>query len=62
MNIPSTYENVVAIVERSGGNESVGNMWLDTKIFSKETPISKIIAWADTSNSSSGKLIITIAE
>ena len=26
---------VVAIIEKSRGNESVGDMWLETKIFDK---------------------------
>jgi hypothetical protein len=53
------YKRVIAIKERSAGNESVGSMWLETKSFDKETPISKIVKWADTSD---GKLIITIDE
>lgn len=52
------YQRIVAISERSAGNESVGDMWLETKTFDKETPISKIIDWSNPS----GKLIITIDE
>lgn len=51
------YQNVIAIKERSAGNEQVGDMWLETKSFPKETTISEIIKWA---KGCSGKLIITI--
>jgi len=53
------YENVIAIIERTAGNETVGSMWLETKSFHKNTPISEIIEW---SKSCDGKLIITIDE
>ena len=55
------YNFVVAIGEKSGGNESVGDMWLETKTFHKETPIREIIQWAKDMHIS-GKLIITIGE
>ena len=51
------YERVVATKERSVGNDSVGDMWIETKSFDKHTPIYKIIDWA---KDCSGKLIITI--
>ena len=51
------YKKVIAIKEQSAGNESVGDMWLETKSFSKDTPIHEIISWA---SGASGKLIITI--
>jgi len=53
------YKRVVAIQERSAGNDSVGDMWLDTKTFDKSTKVEDIIEWA---KSCSGKLIITIDE
>ena len=53
------YNRVIAISERSCGNEQVGDMWFETKSFDKETPISKIIEWGRNTN---GKLIITIDE
>lgn len=64
------YERVIAIKERSAGNETVGDSWIDTKSFPKETPIEDIIQWAGSVNeygttrsgSCSGKLIITIDE
>ena len=51
------YAEIVAIKERSAGNDTVGDMWIDTKTFTKETPISEIVKWA---SDVSGKLIITI--
>ena len=53
------YERVIAIKEHSAGNASVGHMWLETKSFPKDTPVSEIIEWAKGCN---GKLIITIDE
>ena len=53
------YKRVIAIQERSAGNETIGDMWLETKSFDKSTPISEIINWASTCT---GKLIITIDE
>ena len=54
-----SYCDVIATMEKSAGNESVGSMWVDTKSFPKETPVEEIIKWAD-SGQSNGKLIITI--
>jgi len=53
------YTRVIAIKEKSSGNESVGDMWIETKTFSKDAPISEIIKWANDCN---GKLTITIDE
>jgi len=55
----SNYKRIIAIKERSAGNETVGDMWLETKSFDKETPVCEIIEWAE---SCSGRLIITIDE
>lgn len=60
---------IVAIKEMSNGNDSVGNMWLETKIFDAQTPVIEILMWAGdlriTGNrqiisQNCGKLIITI--
>lgn len=59
MKIFEDYERVVATKEKSNGNESVGDMWTETKTFSKDTAISEIIDWAKNCG---GKLIITIDE
>jgi len=55
------FTHIVAVGEKSGGNESVGDMWLETKVFPKETTMEKIIFWAKKVDIS-GRLIITVAE
>ena len=57
LNYGDTYEKVIAIKEKSAGNDTVGDMWLETCSFSKDTPISEILYWA---RDTCGKLIITI--
>jgi hypothetical protein len=37
---------IVAIKNMSAGNESVGEMWQETKIFEETTPVVEIIRWA----------------
>jgi len=37
---------IVAIVHRSAGNEVVGDMWHETKIFHGHTPIVDVLEWA----------------
>lgn len=54
-----THNFVVAIKERSAGNETVGTCWLETKTFSKDSQISDIMEWAENSN---GKVMITVDE
>lgn len=58
---PTTYSTVIASAENSAGNESVGNTWIDTRAFPKETPVETIIAWAKE-NGCGGRLTITIDE
>lgn len=53
------YERIIANSERSAGNESVGEMWVETKSFDKSTPLSEIIEWG---KSTGGKLHLTIDE
>ncbi len=55
------YEAVIATIEKSCGNETVGDMWVETRIFPKETQVLEVIAWAEERDCN-GKLIITIAE
>jgi hypothetical protein len=57
----SPYTHIIAIGERSGGNETVGDMWLETKLFEKTTRVEEIIKWAKEQGIS-GRLIITISE
>jgi len=37
---------VVAIRDMSAGNESVGDMWQETKIFDGDTPVREVMEWA----------------
>ena len=37
---------IVAIKDMSAGNESVGEMWQETKIFDGDTPLKDVMAWA----------------
>lgn len=53
------YEKVIAVKQMSAGNETVGDMWVETKSFDAETPIKEIVNWARNCR---GKLIITIDE
>lgn len=39
-------KQIVAIKEMSAGNETVGEMWKETKIFNADEPIDNIIKWA----------------
>lgn len=54
-----TYTKIIAIKERSAGNDLVGDMWIETKSFDVATPVKEIMYWA---NDCSGKLILTIDE
>ena len=40
---------VVAILFRSTGNESVGEMWRETKVFDDMTSVGEILKWASGS-------------
>ena len=40
------YEKVIAVKQMSAGNETVGDMWVETKSFDAETPIKEIVNWA----------------
>lgn len=55
------YKNVIATIERSGGNERVGDMWTQTRSFPKTESMDLVIAWA-RDNGCSGKLILTVDE
>jgi hypothetical protein len=59
-------ENVVAIKDMSAGNESVGEMWQETKIFNKGEPIMNILKWAfpnaEMDGCSRKRVTITIPE
>ena len=54
-------QKVIAILECAGGNESVGTMWYETKIFELFTPISEIFKWKEKYSSvNTGKLSLTL--
>ena len=58
---------IVAIKDMSAGNDSVGEMWKETKIFDENTPVKDIIQWGKEPNCSlemrlKRNLIITEAE
>lgn len=61
---------IVAILEMSAGNESVGEMWKETKIFSIKSSIEEVMEWANATKNRNlsglpmvefrGNLILTI--
>lgn len=46
---------VVAMIERSAGNESVGEMWTETKVFDAEQTIAQIYQWVVEQTSNTGR-------
>lgn len=61
MFVPEKLDSVVVIAEKSAGNEVVGDMWLETAIFSSETSAETILRWAAAKNCS-GKVILTVPD
>ena len=57
-----TEQVFVVIQECSEGNESVGSMWLETKVFSHTATLEQAITWAKGKRSAGGKTILTIAD
>ena len=51
----------VIVLECSTGNDSVGNMWLETYICKPETTIEEIIKWKEEKSGRGGRLMITEA-
>jgi hypothetical protein len=51
------YTRVIAVAERSCDSD----YWVDTKSFSKNTPVEQIVEWAKN-KPTQGKLIIVIDE
>lgn len=37
---------IVAMIDRSAGNESVGDMWTETKVFSITSSLEDVYKWA----------------
>lgn len=48
----------IAVQEKSGGNEQVGDMWLETCSFSPATTLADVWAWREQVRGS-GRLMIT---
>lgn len=53
------YKRIIATKHKSNGNETVGDMWTETKTFNKGAAISEIIEWGKDCG---GNLVITIDE
>ncbi len=51
---------IVAIRECSAGNDSVGEMWKETKIFDPDTPLSEVVSWIG--QETGRNIILTIAD
>ncbi len=39
-------QEYVVIIEKSAGNESIGDMWKETKIFTGDATIDEVMEWA----------------
>lgn len=37
---------IIAVKERSAGNDTVGDQWIETKSFDLDTPLEKVLLWA----------------
>ena len=42
----SKKTQIVAMLDCSAGNETVGEMWVETKIFEMGAPLGNVISWA----------------
>ena len=40
------YTTVVATVERSAGNDQVGDMWTESRTYPLDAPLSLVLDWA----------------
>jgi len=50
---------IVAIKDEVDGNDSVGTMWQETKIFDSDTPLIEVMKWA---GSYRRRIVLTIPE
>lgn len=50
---------IVAIKDMSAGNDTVGEVWQETRIFSSETTLSEVMVWA---GSPKKRITITVPE
>ena len=53
--------DIVIIQDRSAGNETVGEMWQETKIFNEQATLKEVIEWAflDRISKIDGKVYLT---
>ena len=48
---------IIAILDRSTGNETVGEAWQETKIFEEQAPIIDVLSWAAYQHSYRGEAV-----
>jgi len=53
---------IVAIKDMSAGNETVGEMWMETKIFSPENTIKDVMDWAGSRGRNDNVTLTTAKE
>lgn len=59
---------IIAILDRSAGNDSVGEMWQETKIFEADNTLGAVLKWAclqthtEDISKFKGNLKLTIAQ
>ena len=62
-NFKKSYQQIIAILECADGNEKVGSMWHETRIFNKSQSINDVIQWAGSKSFySQGRLILTVPD
>lgn len=50
---------IVAIKDMSAGNDRVGDMWQETRIFDGDTPLKEVMAWVASRHT---RVVLTIPE
>jgi hypothetical protein len=50
-------ERIIAMLNRAEGNESIGEMWIETRSFPSDTPVSEIVAWARSKREFGGNIL-----
>jgi hypothetical protein len=50
---------IIAIKDMSAGNDSVGEMWQETKIFDSDAPLIDVMKWVGTQKK---RVVLTIPE
>jgi len=52
------YSTVIATIERSAGNESVGDMWTESRTYPLDATLKQVLDWAAID--CSGRLTLTM--